>query len=149
MRKLIAVLASLALTTTLSVGLAGAANAYERGLVRDTCVGTRIHHKALVNDYGKTIGRVELWYSSRKGGQNCAMTYNYAEGRQNTSTFLVVDRFRNNLSLDQGNYWTYAGGAYRNNTDGFCVRYGGYVLGPNPDSTRDDAQWDSAFRWCG
>ncbi|WP_154402214.1 hypothetical protein [Ornithinimicrobium cavernae] len=149
MKKLTAVLTSLVLSATMMAGTATSASAAEKGLVRDSCIGTRIHHKPLVNGYGNTIGRVELWYSPRNGGQNCAMTYNYAKGKRFTGTFLVVDRDRNNISYDDGWYEHYAGGAYRNGTDGHCVRYGGFVMGPNRDSSKDDATWNSAFRWCG
>lgn len=123
--------------------------------VRNSCVGKRLESKNLVNGYGTTIGRVELWYSSSAGpkGQNCVMTYNYLSGKNHTEASLFINDNRDNAyerkAEDIGWFYTYAGGAYLNNVNGKCAWFYGKVKGNNPNSTKDDAEYGSGWVRCG
>lgn len=135
------------------VSTAPAATALSQGPLRDHCVGTRIATHVLKNDRGVKIGRVELWYASRAGGQNCVMTYNYGAGKRFTGTFLRVDDNgdlrADRSSSDEGSYQYYAGGSYRNYTNGDCVQWGGMVYGPYPAKHWDDDSFVSRWGHCG
>lgn len=125
------------------------------GGIRDYCVGRILESKDLVNGYGTTIGRVELWYSSTAGpgGQNCVITHNYLDGRNYTDATLMANDDRDDKaerwSEDMGRFYSYAGGSYLNHINGTCVHYYGRVDGNNPNSTRDDAWYGSDWVRCG
>lgn len=121
--------------------------------VRDHCVGNKMRpNKPLINGYGKKIGHIELWYSSRNGGQKCVMTYNHGKGTRVTQATLWADDNRDGgddrRASDRGRYEYYAGGAFLNQTNGSCVQFYGEVLGPNPKSSKDDAWAISSWGNC-
>lgn len=148
---------------TLAVGLIGAgagsgtATAANRG-VRPYCVGTRIYTEPVISsDTGKTLGRVELWYSSINGGQNCVMTY---DNNNRASAYmrarLVVDLNNNRTadwstesSEDKGTYTTYAGGAYVNGTNGHCVSILGYVRTATDEAYAYWMDGSNQWQFCG
>lgn len=136
MRRLIWL--ALALGTALAslLALAPAASAGtigKHGYVRDSgCYGSRIDTHDLVNSQGK-LGRVELWYSTRNGGENCVITRS-SVGRVEMIARLDVDMDGSRswtsgdvYSADHGVYNSYAGGAYRSPSNGRCVRFFGLI----------------------
>lgn len=127
-RPLTVVVGAVAAVTLLATPAAAASH----GPIKSQCTGTRQESYPL-NDGGRQIGRVELWYSSVNGGQNCVMTYNSLAGSVHTEAEIFIDDDgdgdwdRN--SWDRGNYSTYAGASYRDNTNGKCVWVYGQVSG--------------------
>lgn len=113
---------------------ASAATIEKRGLVRDSgCYGSRIDSWPIINDLGARTGTLELWYSSRNGGENCAITRS-SVGRARMFVGLLLDMDGNKrptspdrFSSDEGVYDSYAGGAYRPDADGRCVRVQGVI----------------------
>lgn len=92
-----------------------------------------IDHKAIYGETGRRLGQVELWYSSRNGGENCVITRS-SVGRAEMVAALDVDKDGNKrwssgdvTSSDYGKYDSYAGGAYRTGTDRHCVRFQGLI----------------------
>lgn len=136
-------------------GLEGAGTVHRRsGGIMDSCSGTKLESENLVNDYGTTVGRVELWYSSVHGGRNCVITYNYVDGGATyTDASLWVDdngdgeedRWR----YDEGQYYSYAGASYLDNTDGRCVAIFAEVSGGDPSTSQDDATHFHDWYHCG
>jgi hypothetical protein len=134
MRKLMAsaagILASAGLVLALGSAPAVAQESSHYGGLRSHCVGSKIDSHLIKNKRGKTVGHVELWYSSIKGGQNCVMTYNRAG---NPWTRARIWRLKRKGGLadaaagDMGFYQHYAGGSYVNNASGRCVTWGGSV----------------------
>ena len=111
------------------------AGTYEKhGKVRDSgCAGRMIDQEDILGQTGRKLGRVELWYSSRNGGENCVITRS-SVGRAEMTAALDVDRDGNRrwssgdqTSSDYGKYDRYAGGAYRTGTDRHCVRFQGLM----------------------
>ncbi|WP_256839375.1 hypothetical protein [Ornithinimicrobium faecis] len=126
------------------------------GGIRDQCVGSLLESEDLVNGYGTTIGRVELWYSSSAGpnGQNCVMTHNYLDGRNYTDATLLIDdddngEYAERWSEDMDEFYNYAGGSYLNDVNGKCVWFFGQVDGNDPNSVEDDAWYRSGWVRCG
>lgn len=127
----------------------------EKG-IRTACVGTRLTTLTIRGRRtGAVLGRLELWYSSTRNGQNCVMTY---DANGNASAYmearLTVD-FNDNKRADlptermsdTGTYSTYAGGAYINGTNGSCVSIYGSVKTANDSG---DAYWgENGWRYCG
>lgn len=146
-RLLTTATASLALLTGGGAALAASTPDMDSApaAVRDHCVGVKQKTHVLKNGYNNKIGRVELWYSSRKGGQRCVMTYNYITGKTLTQAFLYVKRKNGNyyVTRDVGRFEYYAGGTYQNHTDGRCYSYSGRVDGKQPNKTKDDAYFIS------
>ena len=116
------------------VPTAAAATIEKRGLVRDSgCYGRIIDTWPIINDVGNRTGTLELWYSSRNGGENCAITRS-SVGRAEMLVILTLDMDGNRryspgdpISSDHGVYDRYAGGAYRSDADGRCVRVQGVI----------------------
>lgn len=118
-----------------SAPAASAGTIEKRGLVRDSgCYGSRIDSWPIINDFGDRTGTLELWYSSRNGGENCAITRS-SVGRAQMFVGLLLDMDGNRrpnsppdlFSSDEGVYDRYAGGAYRPNANGRCVRVQGVI----------------------
>jgi hypothetical protein len=122
----------------------------KHGNVRDSgCYGRVLESKPIVGDF-RTLGRVELWYSSRNGGENCVITRSYV-GRAEMVADLALDMDGNKrfsppdvYSSDHGIYNSYAGGAYRSHADGRCVRYQGLIW-----KSGDSGSVLSGFVHCG
>jgi hypothetical protein len=116
------------------VPTASAATIEKRGLVRDSgCYGRIVDTWPIINDIGNRTGTLELWYSSRNGGENCAITRS-SVGRAEMLVALTLDMDGNRryspgdrTSSDYGVYDRYAGGAYRPDADGRCVRVQGII----------------------
>lgn len=92
-----------------------------------------IDHKDINGETGRHLGRVELWYSPRNGGENCVITRS-SVGRAEMAAALSVDKdgnkrwsSRDAFSSDYGKYDRYAGGAYRTGTNRHCVRFQGLI----------------------
>ncbi|USQ81913.1 hypothetical protein NF556_09820 [Ornithinimicrobium faecis] len=127
------------------------------GGIRDACVGTLLESEDLVNGYGTTIGRVELWYSSTagSGGQNCVITHNYLDGDAtftDASIWVDDDNFgggENRWRYDEGHYYSYAGGSFLNDVNGKCTAMYGQVNGHDYGSDMDDASYMSDWYHCG
>lgn len=123
-----------AASVILTAPAADAATIHKHGYVRDSgCAGHILESKKLIGDSTRILGRVELWYSSRNGGENCVITRSYV-GRAHMVAELDVDKDGNKrwssgdvYSSDDGVYNSYAGGAYRTGTNGHCVRYQGLI----------------------
>lgn len=140
---------------TNSLDLTGSLNGADGG-IRDYCVGSLLESVDLVNGYGTTIGRVELWYSSSAGpnGQNCVMTHNYLDGANYTDASLLIDddgdpEYAERWSEDMDEFYSYAGGSYLDNVNGKCVWFYGQIDGHDPNSTKDDAWFGSDWVRCG
>lgn len=126
---------ALALVATLSVSPPTASAGSHEGPIKSSCSGSKLATRVIRSTTGRLLGRAELWYSSRSGGQNCVITYNEVPGRAYTYAWLVVDDNRNRrhdpnidrASADYGHYLYYAGASYRNRTNGKCVRWGGSI----------------------
>ena len=146
-------LALLAATSTSSTAQEGSG---QRGPLASGCWGTKLETRILRDHVtNRRIGRVELWYSPARRGTNCVITYNEVPGRANTYPYLIVDDNRNRdnigrvekgdrVSYDVDDYRYYAGGSYRRNTNGKCVRFGGYVI-----SRRGHDSFGSRWVHCG
>ncbi|GGL94212.1 hypothetical protein [Nakamurella endophytica] len=129
------VAAGVAAATMIAAAPAAAAGTIDKvGKVRDSgCAGRMIDHKAIIGETGRRLGQVELWYSSRNGGENCVITRS-SVGRAEMIASLEVDRDGNKRwssgdvrSADHGVYNSYAGGAYRTGTNRHCVRFQGLI----------------------
>ena len=153
-RRLSGVILAFGMMVSLMLAVAPAASAgtiEKHGYVRDSgCFGRVIESKRIVGESGRALGRVELWYSSRNGGENCVITRS-SVGRAEMIADLDVDMDGNKRwssgdrsSSDDGVYNRYAGGAYRSHTNGHCVRYQGLIF-PSHDS---GSAW-SGFVHCG
>lgn len=139
-------------TTGPGAGSLGTGSVNQAGGVRDYCIGTLLESQDLVNDYGTTIGRVELWYSGDAGGQNCVMTYNYLDGRNHTEAALYSEGREGSYDRkaeDIGAFNSYAGGSYLDGMNGTCVWFYGEVQGNDPTTWRDDATFGSGWVRCG
>lgn len=130
---------------------AATAATYEKhGHVRDSgCAGRVIDGKDITGDTGRKLGRVELYYSSRNGGENCVITRS-SVGRAEMAAVLDVDKDGNKrwssgdvTSSDYGKYDSYAGGAYRTGTDRHCVRFQGLIW-----KSGDSGSAISSFKHC-
>lgn len=124
------------------------------GGITDSCTGTKLGTKQMVNDYGTTVGRVELWYSPINNGRNCVITYNYIDGPSSyTDASIWVDddgdgeedRWR----YDEGYYYSYAGASYLDNTNGKCIAISATVEGLDMNTDRDDAHHFRDWYHCG
>jgi hypothetical protein len=138
------------MASMLALAPAASAGTIEKhGYVRDSgCYGRIIDSKSIVGDF-RTLGRVELWYSSRNGGENCVITRS-SVGRAEMLAALDLDMYGNKrwsspdvYSSDYGIYDRYAGGAYRSHADGRCVRFHGIIWWGG-----DSGSYDSAFGHC-
>lgn len=128
-KRIAAAGAALALTGLASFGTATTASAGNDGDVRDWCQGVEIESVDMIGERdGKKYGTLRLYYSPEKGGQNCAMTFTSIGGRH--ETVAVVETEDGRQQGDRGKFYSYAGGAYLNNTDGICANaWGAIYLG--------------------
>lgn len=128
-KRIAAAGAAIALTGLASFGTATTAGAADDGGVKGWCSGTIIDHEDVVElATGKKYGDLYLFYSPEKGGQNCAMTIKTIGGKHETTA--VVETEDRRQQGDRGKFYSYAGGAFLNNTDGVCAHaWGGIYLG--------------------